>query len=378
MLVARHVSVIRALIYIVCQCLGAIVGAAILKGVTPADIQGSLGMTLRNEKIDTAQALGIELLITFVLVITVFGACDERRNDVKGSAPLAIGLSITTCHLFARGSCVAMVYTRCRVCLWCYMLPWCRLRAAVCPIGVVSLVAYLWCHSVHVIIHVLCPPSLSLLPPFSLPPSFFPFPAPSPPFLPSPVPSPSPPFLSFPFPAPFSLLPLPSLLSSPFPFSFLSLLPSFPLSFCFPSFPPFSHSSSSFLPIPPSPSSLPFPSLPPPPNPPFLPLLPSPSWCHVHAYAHVPMSSSHYVIGHMLTSAFRLQGAHHRVFDEPRKEFRSSCHLRSLAGPLVYWAGPILGGLAAALIYSYVFRAPKDPAAYDVEMDNYNKRTNNA
>ncbi|XP_047493096.1 aquaporin AQPAe.a-like [Penaeus chinensis] len=101
MLVARHVSVVRALIYIVCQCLGAIVGAAILKGVTPSDIQGSLGMTLRNEKIDTAQALGIELLITFVLVITVFGACDERRNDVKGSAPLAIGLSITTCHLFA-------------------------------------------------------------------------------------------------------------------------------------------------------------------------------------------------------------------------------------------------------------------------------------
>nr|ANO39146.1 aquaporin 4 [Penaeus vannamei] len=101
MLVARHVSVIRALIYIVCQCLGAIVGAAILRGVTPADIQGSLGMTLRNEKIDTAQALGIELLITFVPVITVFGACDERRNDVKGSAPLAIGLSITTCHLFA-------------------------------------------------------------------------------------------------------------------------------------------------------------------------------------------------------------------------------------------------------------------------------------
>lgn len=101
MLVARHISVLRALIYIVCQCLGALVGAAILKGVTPEKIQGSLGMTTRNEQIDAAQALGIELLITFVLVLTVFGACDERRNDVKGSAPLAIGLSITTCHLFA-------------------------------------------------------------------------------------------------------------------------------------------------------------------------------------------------------------------------------------------------------------------------------------
>ena len=41
--------------------------------------------------------------MTMVLVLVVFGAAADGNNapSVKGSAPLAIGLSITTCHLFA-------------------------------------------------------------------------------------------------------------------------------------------------------------------------------------------------------------------------------------------------------------------------------------
>merc|ERR1712012_481796 len=46
---------------------------------------------------------GVEYLITMVLVLVVFAsaAAADENNEVKGSAPLAIGLSITTCHLFA-------------------------------------------------------------------------------------------------------------------------------------------------------------------------------------------------------------------------------------------------------------------------------------
>ncbi|KAF0299559.1 Aquaporin AQPAe.a [Amphibalanus amphitrite] len=101
MLVARQVSLMRAFFYIVVQCIGAIVGSALLKALTPEDVQGSLGMTTVNPKLTAFQGFGVELFITFVLVFVVFGVCDEGRDDVKGSAPLAIGLSITGCHLGA-------------------------------------------------------------------------------------------------------------------------------------------------------------------------------------------------------------------------------------------------------------------------------------
>ena len=99
--ITRRISLARAVMYIVSQCVGAIIGAGILKGLTPPVRWGTLGATLLHNDMDGGKAFGVELFITFVLVLTVFATCDKRRKDLNGSFPLSIGLSVTMCHLFA-------------------------------------------------------------------------------------------------------------------------------------------------------------------------------------------------------------------------------------------------------------------------------------
>ena len=54
-----------------------------------------------NASISVGSALVVELFITFQLVFTVFATCDDKRNDLKGSSALAIGMSVCVGHLFA-------------------------------------------------------------------------------------------------------------------------------------------------------------------------------------------------------------------------------------------------------------------------------------
>ncbi|XP_033754572.1 aquaporin-4-like [Pecten maximus] len=99
--ITRQISLARAVLYIVVQCLGAIIGAGLLKGMTPTRRQDSLGATVPHNDVDGGKAFGIEFFITFILIFTIFATCDKKRKDLGGSFPLSIGLSVTMCHLFA-------------------------------------------------------------------------------------------------------------------------------------------------------------------------------------------------------------------------------------------------------------------------------------
>ncbi|KAH3778864.1 aquaporin-4-like [Dreissena polymorpha] len=101
MLITRRVSLIRAILFIVAQSIGSIAGAGILKALTPDFQIGGLGTTTLNTGVTIAQGFGIELVITMVLILTVFAACDSKRTDLGGSFPLTIGFAVTIGHLWA-------------------------------------------------------------------------------------------------------------------------------------------------------------------------------------------------------------------------------------------------------------------------------------
>jgi aquaporin related protein len=71
----------------------------LLQALTPLSAQSKLGSTVLNTGVTPVQGFGIEYFLGFVLVLVVFGVCDVNRSEVKGLAPVAIGLTITMGHL---------------------------------------------------------------------------------------------------------------------------------------------------------------------------------------------------------------------------------------------------------------------------------------
>ncbi|KAK1398440.1 Plasma membrane aquaporin 2 [Heracleum sosnowskyi] len=101
---ARKVSLIRAVMYMVAQCLGAICGVGLVKAFQKSYYNKHGGGA--NELADgynKGTGLGAEIIGTFVLVYTVFSATDPKRNardsHVPVLAPLPIGFAVFMVHL---------------------------------------------------------------------------------------------------------------------------------------------------------------------------------------------------------------------------------------------------------------------------------------
>ncbi|CAD6268489.1 unnamed protein product [Miscanthus lutarioriparius] len=103
--VGRKLSLVRTLLYIVAQCLGAICGVGIVKGIMkhPYNSLGG-GANEVSTGYTIGGALAAEIVGTFILVYTVFSATDPKRTAcdcpfVPVLLPLPIGFAVFVVHL---------------------------------------------------------------------------------------------------------------------------------------------------------------------------------------------------------------------------------------------------------------------------------------
>ena len=66
--------------------------------IVPETCRQDLGVTQVHPHLTKGQACGIELILTFILIFTIFATIDPNRKEL-GSKPLAIGLTVSMCHL---------------------------------------------------------------------------------------------------------------------------------------------------------------------------------------------------------------------------------------------------------------------------------------
>ncbi|KAJ9146929.1 hypothetical protein P3X46_029142 [Hevea brasiliensis] len=104
LLLARKLSLVRAVAYMVSQCLGAIAGAGLVKAVMKDDYNSlGGGVNSVSSGYSKGTALGAEIIGTFVLVYTVFSATDPKRKArysfVPILVPLPIGFAVFVVHL---------------------------------------------------------------------------------------------------------------------------------------------------------------------------------------------------------------------------------------------------------------------------------------
>ncbi|KAL8484142.1 hypothetical protein ACS0TY_026731 [Phlomoides rotata] len=100
----RKVSLVRAVLYIVAQCLGAICGCGLVKAFQKAYyVRHGGGANELADGYSTGTGVAAEIIGTFVLVYTVFSATDPKRNardsHIPVLAPLPIGFAVFMVHL---------------------------------------------------------------------------------------------------------------------------------------------------------------------------------------------------------------------------------------------------------------------------------------
>ncbi len=91
----RRIAPSLALVYVLAQLAGAVLGALALRALFPSEANLDSGVPVVNETINSGQGVAIEALLTFFLVWVIFATAVDPGGAFKSIAGLAIGLTIT-------------------------------------------------------------------------------------------------------------------------------------------------------------------------------------------------------------------------------------------------------------------------------------------
>jgi aquaporin Z len=110
MLASSKLSVKDAIVYIAAQCVGAIIGTAVLYWIAAGNPQYSLALGLGQNGYDLAPPSGFsmasafvaEVILTFIFLLVIHGSTSEKA--LKGFAEISIGLSLVLVHVVGNTS----------------------------------------------------------------------------------------------------------------------------------------------------------------------------------------------------------------------------------------------------------------------------------
>ena len=96
LLLARKLTPLQGISYIIAQLLGGLAAAFCLKGIFPSQLVDAtkLGAPVLGPGVGTWSALVLEIIMTFFLMFVIYGTAVDERGP-RAIASLAIGLTIT-------------------------------------------------------------------------------------------------------------------------------------------------------------------------------------------------------------------------------------------------------------------------------------------
>lgn len=100
MLITKRTSVVKLILFVVCQIFGAILGAAFVKAVT-VGVHDLSGCTVPVHGTSEGQGFGVEFFATFFYVFVVFSCHDTAKKGEQIVTPFITGLTYAAVLLFA-------------------------------------------------------------------------------------------------------------------------------------------------------------------------------------------------------------------------------------------------------------------------------------